>query len=214
MDPARLREGAGILDSMNAANTQRRILIGDSVDVARPLAVVAARCLEDPRWLSPVATSAEHRARTVRVGPLGERILARQVSVEVRGVMRRGNGLVAWIEWKAADSALLPVLDAELELTERGPSGSRLTLSGSYLPPLGALGRGLDWAVMHRIAQITVCNFLHELSDGLCHDSQTVGARTPERRRGPALQQERLAPRRTCRRIENRSDCADRGSWR
>ncbi|MDA8297701.1 MAG: hypothetical protein M0004_14160 [Actinomycetota bacterium] len=126
-----------------------------------------------------MATGAEHRARAVRVGPLGARFLARQVSVEVRGVMQRGSGLVAWIEWKAAGSALFPVLDAELELAERGPGGARLTLSGSYLPPLGTLGRGLDRTVIHRVAQMTVHNFLHDLNDALCCDTQTAGSRAP-----------------------------------
>ncbi len=168
--PARVRGGAAILDFMNVAKAQSRILIGDSVDVAKPLAVVAARCLENSQWLSRVATNAEHRARAVRVRPLGDQILAREVCVEVRGVMSRGSGLVAWIEWKSPDSALFPVLDAELELTERGASGSRLTLSGSYLAPLGALGRGLDWAVMHRFARTTIRNFLRDLSALACRE--------------------------------------------
>ena len=40
-----------------------------------------------------------------------------------------------------------------------GPGVSRLTLSGTYGAPLGALGREIDTAVLHRVAEATIRNF-------------------------------------------------------
>jgi hypothetical protein len=52
------------------------------------------------------------------------------------------------------------MLSGDLELAPLEPHSCRLTLAASYIPPLGDLGRALDRALLHRIAQSTVRSFL------------------------------------------------------
>ena len=51
---------------------------------------------------------------------------------------------------------LLPVMNGRLELAEAGKNKTRLTVGGSYEPPLGRLGEQLDKALMHKVAKGTV----------------------------------------------------------
>ncbi|HMK97435.1 MAG TPA: hypothetical protein VK425_07805, partial [Acidimicrobiales bacterium] len=72
------------------------------------------------------------------------------------------------IKWQAAERpALFPVLEGDLELVPLGADRSRLILSASYVPPLGELGRRLDRAVLHRVAESTVRSFLRRLASSL-----------------------------------------------
>jgi len=48
------------------------------------------------------------------------------------------------------------VLDANISISPAGDETARLTLAGSYRPPLGRLGAGLDRAIMHKVATATM----------------------------------------------------------
>jgi len=146
----------------------RRVLVQDFVDVARPLEAVSDRLRGDASWLAPLAEAAEEDGETVRlrIGPAwaGGR-LTREVRARLGALRQRGSALVQPILWEASGfRPLFPVLDGDLELAPLGESECRLTLFASYVPPFGEIGRGLDRALMHWVAQSTVRSFLRRLA--------------------------------------------------
>lgn len=64
-------------------------------------------------------------------------------------------------------SAMFPVIDADLEVEPIDPSGTMVSLLGSYEPPLGALGAAVDRLVLHQMAELTLKGFFHDLLRGL-----------------------------------------------
>jgi hypothetical protein len=71
------------------------------------------------------------------------------------------DAFVVPLAWEPSKlQALFPVLNGDMELAPIGRGRCRLTLSASYVPPLGELGTHLDHAVLHRVAQSTVRSFL------------------------------------------------------
>jgi hypothetical protein len=100
-----------------------------------------------------------------RVGPFGPVPgLSKAVKVYAGKVRDRGKGFVMPLRWSATGATeLFPVMEADLEISPLGADESQLRLSGSYEPPLGALGRGLDRLLLHQLAEATVRAFLSEL---------------------------------------------------
>jgi hypothetical protein len=61
------------------------------------------------------------------------------------------------LTWKATfPEKLFPEMTGKIELSPSDPDVTRLTVSGMYQPPLGSLGRQLDQALMHNVAEATV----------------------------------------------------------
>ena len=44
-----------------------------------------------------------------------------------------------------------------------------LSLAGAYSPPLGAVGAGLDRAILHEVADATIGSLLTRIADALAH---------------------------------------------
>jgi hypothetical protein len=98
----------------------------------------------------------------VRVGPLGAVPGASRL-VRVRfaePVLRPGMMSVA-LRWEATGvtGALFPALDADIRLSDED-DGVRVELTGSYRPPLGALGTELDRLLLHTVATATIRTLL------------------------------------------------------
>jgi len=94
-----------------------------------------------------------------RVGP---GVVSKLVRVQVRELSwtEKSGGLALRWEATGAGGKLFPVLDADLTLADFGPRGTLVALAGVYRPPLGALGQALDRAVLHRVAEATIRDFL------------------------------------------------------
>jgi hypothetical protein len=72
------------------------------------------------------------------------------------------------IHWSSAQSnGLFPSLEADLEVAPIGPNITQLALSARYDPPLGALGRAIDRALLHRVAEATLKDFLDRVAAAL-----------------------------------------------
>lgn len=68
--------------------------------------------------------------------------------------------------WEATGSpGLFPRLDADLIVAAVGPELCQVAMRGTYAPPLGPLGRALDRAVLHRIAEVSVKSFVDRVAD-------------------------------------------------
>jgi hypothetical protein len=63
--------------------------------------------------------------------------------------------------WHATGvETLFPSLEADLEVAALGASRTQLSVSARYRPPLGPVGRVIDRALLHRVAEATIKDFL------------------------------------------------------
>jgi hypothetical protein len=101
-----------------------------------------------------------------RVGPTPG--VAHEVRLQIGlGEVHR-SGLVYPIQWTATGATLLfPELNADLILSKAGSEQTNLTLRGTYKPPLGPLGRLADRAVLGRVAEATVADWMERLARAL-----------------------------------------------
>jgi hypothetical protein len=127
--------------------------------------------LRDPHsWLPGLASEANFQGDTLlaEVG-FGEEIrVARTVAIELGDPVRMPSKTVVPIRWTAVGaSGLFPALDADLEIAPLDAHRTQLAMSARYVPPLGALGRAIDRAIMFRVAEATLKDFLDRVRDSL-----------------------------------------------
>ena len=60
---------------------------------------------------------------------------------------------------------MFPHLDADIEVASLGADRTQLSISARYRAPMGALGRMLDRALLHRVAEATVKDFLDRVGE-------------------------------------------------
>ena len=105
----------------------------------------------------------QERTRVMRVGAAG---LSKLVRVQVRELAWTDKSAGLAIRWEATGpgGTLFPVLDADIRLVPAGEHVTRLSMAGSYRPPLGALGEALDRTILHRVATATIRGFLAQVA--------------------------------------------------
>jgi len=94
--------------------------------------------------------------------------LAKTVVMET-GEPEHGHGLFTVpIAWKASGTPMLfPMMTAELRLSKVGDDVTQIRLSGSYSVPFGSIGQIFDDALLHRVAESTVHNFVLRVADAI-----------------------------------------------
>lgn len=99
---------------------------------------------------------------------IGKRRIRRRIELNI-GVPSRTPGVtLVPINWRAASgSGLFPSLDGQLEVAKLGLTTTQLGISASYEPPFGSVGKIADRALLHRIAEVTVKDFLERIGDRL-----------------------------------------------
>ena len=98
-----------------------------------------------------------------RIEP-GSFIPAKEVEIFLGQPMERSGSVVIPMDWKATGpGALFPVMSADLVLQPLGPGLVEVVFRGSYEPPLKVLGRLLDRALLHRVAEASAKTFLDHL---------------------------------------------------
>jgi hypothetical protein len=141
------------------------------VELALPVDVVERALLDEPAvWLPGHATPATDRGEALltRVGFGGAARVSKAVVIEVLGSIRVPDKIILPIRWHAADpEALLPTLDADVEVAALTPETTQLSMSARYDPPLGAVGRAVDRALLHRVAEATLKDFLDRVAASL-----------------------------------------------
>ncbi len=103
----------------------------------------------------------------LRVGPAGAVPGAsRLVRVRFADPVFRDDAMTVALRWEATGvtGGLFPALDADIRLTHDGEHGTRVTLTGSYRPPLGTLGAGLDRLVLRTVATATISSLLARIA--------------------------------------------------
>ncbi|HYT81208.1 MAG TPA: hypothetical protein VEQ37_18535 [Actinomycetota bacterium] len=135
------------------------------IEIPRSTADVEAELLDSPgHWSAEPAREAEARGEQllaeVGFGPRGARI-GKRVELQFGEPIRFPSKTILPMSWKPAGlDSLLPRLDADIELGELGPDRTQLSINARYTPPLGSLGRVLNRALLHRVAEATVKDFL------------------------------------------------------
>jgi hypothetical protein len=87
------------------------------------------------------------------------------------------------LRWEATGvtGSLFPALDADIRITDNGGEGSRVALTGSYRPPFGAVGDGLDRLALHTVAEATIQALLDQITAALdtapAEDTQNAAVR-------------------------------------
>jgi len=127
--------------------------------------------LEGPEtWLPTLATSANHRGDRLlaEVGFGDEVRIARTVALAVGAPIRMPAKTTIPLGWSASGPAgLFPALEADLEVASLGEGRCQLAISARYEPPLGAVGRAIDRALLSRVAEATVKDFLDRVRDSI-----------------------------------------------
>ena len=147
---------------------------------------VAAVLADDPgAVLASARTPEERRAGRFRtrlsVDLGGGTRLQQEVEIEVGPAVRAGEGGVALpVAWHSvAHDRLLPSFRGELgAVPDRG--GTALRLAGTYVVPLGALGRFGDGVLGRRLARRSVVAFLEDAG-------RRLDAEVDRRISGPAV---------------------------
>lgn len=121
-------------------------------------------------WLPGLALEAHARGERLlaEVG-FGERVhVSRRVIVEVGQPLRRHTTTLLPIRWRPASATgLIPELDGDLEVAALTPAASQLSISARYTPPLGTVGAAIDRALLHRVAEATLKDFLDRTAEAL-----------------------------------------------
>ncbi len=150
------------------------ILISEFTDVPLPIETAQGRFARTRERLAKLASAAEEdgEALLLQIGPTwGGGRLSREVEVNIGSTHERGDAQVVPLDWRSTDlTGMFPVLSGDLELAPLGANSCRLTLAASYIPPLGDIGRALDHALLHRVAQSTVRSFLARVASSLEED--------------------------------------------
>jgi hypothetical protein len=113
----------------------------------------------------------------LRVGPVGSAPgLSRLVHARFGDLVTQGEVVTLRLRWEATGPGdrLFPALDADVTLTAAGEQATVLRVDGAYRPPLGALGAGLDRAVLHRVATATIQSFVHRVADAIVHPAPAM----------------------------------------
>ncbi len=142
------------------------------LDLPLPFEDVEARLLAAPEvWVPGLARDAEDGGEHLlaEVGfPVDDRRVGKTVQIELGTPFRIPSKTILPLMWTATGpERLFPSLDADLEIAPLGRNRTQLSISARYLPPLGAVGRALDRALLHRVAEATIKDFLDRVGEAL-----------------------------------------------
>jgi len=142
------------------------------LEIPRPSIEVEAELLCSPTEIltSPAQAADERGDRLLAEMGFGASPVRISTSVELRvgQPIRFPSRTVLPVSWRPTSmQRLIPSLDADIELAELGPERTQLSISARYTPPLGSLGRALDRALLHRVAEATVKDLLDRVAERL-----------------------------------------------
>ncbi len=121
-------------------------------------------------WFRGLAGEANHRGDTLLadVG-FGQHVrVARQVAIELGTPVHTSGKTVLPIRWTPTGApGLFPALEADMEVAPLTSDRTQLAMSARYVPPLGPIGGVVDRAILYRVAEATLKDFLDRVGDAL-----------------------------------------------
>ncbi|HZD17893.1 MAG TPA: hypothetical protein VE669_07110 [Actinomycetota bacterium] len=137
-----------------------------------PFDQVESALLADPTgWMPGLLRDAEVRGERLlaEVGFAGSpRRIEKEVEIRLGKPYRIPSKTLLPMTWRATGAEeLFPHLDADIEVAALGPNRSQLSISARYRPPMGVVGRALDRALLHRVAEATIKDFLDRVGENV-----------------------------------------------
>jgi len=165
-----------MIDVMVKAPPRPVIFLTDSLDLEETHVDAERRLLCAGSELLRLVGVATASGETVlmRIGPsLGDHVLGIPARIHVGPRWTRGGCAAIALRWEAAlFDSLFPVLDGTLIISSLDTYRCRVTIEASYRPPLEGIGALLDRAILHRVAQSTVHEFLQQLGTALSLEAE------------------------------------------
>jgi hypothetical protein len=142
------------------------------LDLSVPFETAESALLSDPtEWVPGLLRDAEHRGERLltEVGFATEaRRIDKEVEIQIGSPYRIPSKTLLPMTWKATGAEqLFPQLDADIELAALGTSRTQLSISARYRPPMGLIGRAIDRALLHRVAEATIKDFLDRVGESI-----------------------------------------------
>jgi hypothetical protein len=155
-----------------------------TVEVPCDIAVARLASMTAGGDLDRASHTAYQRGLTdaIRAGTLGAAaVVSKLVEVRFLDPVQRGEATRVGFRWEATGPAagLFPVLDADITLIPAGNDRTRLALAGSYRPPLGRLGAGLDKVIFRRAAEATMRALVTDVAAALTRPTPASAAGLP-----------------------------------
>ncbi|MGB7804899.1 MAG: hypothetical protein WBM72_04775 [Actinomycetota bacterium] len=142
-----------------------------------PEQVTLALASQPEEWVPRLAEQANHVGDTLLadVG-FGEHVrIARTVALELGEPISMATKTLIPLRWDATGPrGVFPSMEADLEIAPLSADRTQLAMSARYVPPLGAVGRAIDRAMLFRVAEATLKDFLDGVGSALM--SPTAGA--------------------------------------
>jgi hypothetical protein len=137
--------------------------------INQPYASVQKALLAAPgKWLPNLADDAGKRLVAELAIQIGRARVAHAVEVEVAPPTIFPDRSEIFLSWKAAGvPSLFPALRGRFELVAVDAGRSRLSFEASYEPPGGLAGQLGDQALMHRVAEASVREFVLRTAEAL-----------------------------------------------
>jgi hypothetical protein len=140
------------------------------IELGVPFDDAEASLLEGPdAWVPGLLRDAEDRGHALlaEVGfGVDTRRIDREVEVALGTPYRSGSTTRVPITWRATNKErLFPQLEGDVEVAGLGPDRSQLSMDARYRPPLALVGRALDRALLHRVAEATIKDFVDRVAE-------------------------------------------------
>jgi len=146
------------------------VFVQHSLHIERPIEEVTSVLARGPRrWFPRIDGEG-----STTVGPSVVGVVVRKkVTVSIGEPVSGGSWTQVPVTWQATSiRKLFPVMTGTIELAPVDARVTRLTVCGMYEPPFGRLGKHLDDALMHRVAEATV----RELADSIAKRLEKAAA--------------------------------------
>jgi hypothetical protein len=142
---------------------------------------LVASAMNDPNHPWSVAGDGDGRRLLAKVGfKVGPVPLYKTVWLRV-GWLPGGepaDRLMLPVTWEAVGGPpIFPSMQGTLHVEPDEPGATRVTLNASYDPPLGSLGKGMDRLLTHRLAQVTMSDFVLSLARAVTDHLVAIRAR-------------------------------------
>jgi hypothetical protein len=143
------------------------------LDLAVPFETVERALLDGPAtWVPGIARDAqaggERLLAEVGFDVDATRRLDKEVEIEIGQPYVIPSKTMLPMAWTAVGAErIFPQMEADIEIAALGADRTQLSISARYRPPLGPVGRALDKALLHRVAEATVKDFLDRVGEGI-----------------------------------------------
>jgi len=118
-------------------------------------------------WAHEAYRNGENLRAKIGVGKVTP-MIAKTVVLETAVPERGPDIYIIPIAWRATGAPILfPMMRADLELLRVSKNTTQIRLSGSYTVPLGTIGQIFDDALLHRVAEGTIKNFVDRIAEAL-----------------------------------------------